>query len=206
VRGRLWLVIGAGLGLALSLGEFPYLAGAARSLADTAEQLVGAGGHHLLTTAATHGAARRSVLIVTALVGVLLPGLTALLLVLAARGALRIRAVVGLLILALSAASFAYHPHGVAAGTIVLALAVAGVAVAVSGPLVVLPLCALAGLICGQWLPRILDVHSDLPGSPVDAVHQAVWSHPGTPTALRIALLVFAGIPFAVAARLVVAK
>lgn len=206
MRGRIWLIIGAALGLALSLGEFPYLAGAARALADTAEQLVGAGGHHLLTTAATHGASQRSVLIATAAVGVLLPGLTAVLLVVAARGTLRIRGIVALLLLGLSVASLAYHPHGVATGGIVMAVVVAGAAVALSGPLVVLPLCALAGLICGQWLPRILDVHSDLPGAPVAAIHQAVWSNPGTPTPLRIVVLVFAAIPFAVAARLVVAK
>ncbi|MGH9059658.1 MAG: hypothetical protein ACRDZY_09130, partial [Acidimicrobiales bacterium] len=144
MKGRAWLIIGAVLGLALSLGKFPYLAGAARSLADTAEQLVAAGGHHLLTTTANHGASQRTVLIVTALLGVVLPGVTALLLVSAARGTLRIRAVVGLLVLALSAASFAYHPHGVATGAVVLALVVAGVAVALSGPLVAAPLCALA--------------------------------------------------------------
>ncbi len=205
MRGRLWMVIGAVLGVALSIGQFPYLAGAARSLADTAEQLVGAGGHHLLTTA-THGASRRSVLVATALVGVLLPGVTALLLVLAGRGTLRLRAIVGLLTLALSAASFAYHPPGVATGSLALALAVAGVAVAFSGPLVAAPLCALAGLLCGEWLPRILDTHSTLADAPVAAIHTAFTNHPGAPLALRVAVLAIAAIPFALAARFVVSR
>ncbi len=193
---------GAVAGVALALGNAPYLAGAARSLADTAQRLVGSGGHALIKSAATHGAPHGAVVVVSALLGVALPGITALVLILAARSTLRLRAIIAVLLVALGAASYAYQGHGVASGALVMALAVAGVAVAATGPLVVAPLAALAGLLCGETLPRILSSHSTLPNAPVAAIHQELYHSPATPGWLRVAVLVIAAVPFFFAARL----
>jgi hypothetical protein len=196
------MVVGVVAGLALALGEVPYLAGAARSLADTAQRLVGTGGHRLVTSAARRGAPHTAVLIVTALLGVALPGVTALILVVAARGTLRLRALIALALVALGAATFAYQGHGVASGALVLALAVAGIAVAATGPLIVAPLSALAGLLCGETLPRILSRHSTLPDAPVAAIHAALYHSATSPGWLRVVVLIVAAVPFFFAARL----
>jgi hypothetical protein len=41
VKGRLWLIIGALVGVAVAAGRLPCSAGAGRSLSDTVERLVG---------------------------------------------------------------------------------------------------------------------------------------------------------------------
>jgi hypothetical protein len=135
---------------------------------------------------------------------VLVPGVTALLLMYAARGTLRLRAVIGVLVVALGIAAFFYLPHGVAAGVAVLAFAAAGIALAATGPLVAAPLAALAALIATSFLPRILASHSTLPNVPVTALHEALFATPGSPLWLRVVVLVLAALPFALAARLVV--
>jgi hypothetical protein len=203
VRGRLWLVVGAVVGVAIAAGHLPYLAGAGRSLADTAERLVGSGANRLIRDAASTGAPKRLVLGLAGLVAALLPGVTALLLVVAARSTLRLRAVIGLLIVAVGAASYVYQPNGKATGVLVLALAVAAAAVILTGPLVAAPLCALAGLIGGTFLPALVRKGSTATSVSVQDLHQAIYAHPGTPLALRIAVLVVAAVPFAWAARLV---
>lgn len=203
MRGRLWLVVGAVVGVAIAAGHLPYLAGAGRSLADTAERLVGSGANRLIRDAASTGAPKRLVLGLAGLVAALLPGVTALLLVVAARSTLRLRAVIGLLIVAVGAASYVYQPNGKATGVLVLALAVAAAAVILTGPLVAAPLCALAGLIGGTFLPALVRKGSTATSVSVQDLHQAIYAHPGTPLALRIAVLVVAAVPFAWAARLV---
>jgi hypothetical protein len=135
---------------------------------------------------------------------VLVPGVTALLLMYAARGTLRLRAVVGLLVAALGVAAFFYLPHGVAAGVAVLAFAAAGIALVATGPLVAAPLAALAGLIATGFLPRILASHSTLANVPVAALHEAIFATAGSPLWMRVVVLVLAALPFALAARLVV--
>ena len=40
LRGQVWLIVGVLAGVAIAIGHLPYLAGAGRSLADTAERLV----------------------------------------------------------------------------------------------------------------------------------------------------------------------
>ncbi len=204
MRGRLWLVLGAALGVALAAGRVPYLAGSARSLADTAERLVASGADRLVRDAASVGAPRRVVLGLAGVVAAVLPGLTALLLVLAARGTLRLRAVIGVLIVALGAAAYLYQPHGPATGVLFLALAVAGLAVTLSGPLVAAPLAALAGLIGGEFLPALLSTGRTVTQRSVTDLHQAIFDHAGTPLALQVAVLVIAAIPFALALRLVI--
>ena len=94
MRGKLWLVVGVAVGVAIGIGKLPYFAGAATSLTDTAERVVGSGGHTLIRDAATHGASLRVVNAVTAVLSVLVPGVTALLLVYAARTTLHLRAVI----------------------------------------------------------------------------------------------------------------
>ncbi len=199
MKGRFWLLAGAAAGVVLALTRVPYLAGAARSLADTLVRLVASGGHKLVTEAAAHGASARVVLGLAGLVAALLPGVTAFLLVLAAKGTLRLRAVIALLIAAAGAAAFAYRPHGQALGVLVLVLAVGALAVVVTGPVVAAPLCALAGLIAGQYLPRLLAGH--VPYGPVQQLHLALYDVPGAPLALRLGVLIVACVPFALALR-----
>ncbi len=206
MAGRKWLLIGVVLGVVIALGHVPYLAGAARALAETALRLVGSGGTHLINAVAHTGAPRRVVLGFTSLVEVLAPGVTGLLLILGARGTLRLRAVVGLLLAVLGVASFFYHPHGVAAGVVVLALVAAGIAVAATGPLVAGPLAALAGLIGGTYLPRLFFHQTTVERSAVRAMHTALFSNPGDPTVLQVALVVVAAVPFAVALRSIVRR
>jgi hypothetical protein len=206
MKGRMWLIIGAAAGIALAVARVPYFAGAARSLADSIQQLVGAAGHKVITSAASHGAPRRAVQAVSAVLAVVVPGVTALLLVIAARGTLRLRAVIAVLLVALGGAAYAYQPRGVASGALLLAIAVAGAAVAATGPLVAAPLCALGSLIGAEFLPRLLARHSTLPNAPVEALHQAIFNTAGAPLVLRVTVLILAALPFAAAARLVLSN
>jgi hypothetical protein len=204
LKGRVWLVVGVAVGIAVGIGKLGYFAGAATSLSDTAQRIVDTGGLTLIHSAADHGASRRVVDGVTAVLAVLVPGVTAVLLVFAARSTLRLRAVIGLLLAALGVAAFFYRPHGAAMGVAVLAFAAAGIAVVATGPLVAAPLAALAALIGTAFLPRILASHSTLPNLPVAALHEALFASAGAPEWLRIAVLAVAALPFAFAARLVV--
>ena len=154
LKGRMWLLVGIAVGVAVGVGKLAYFAGAARSLSDTAQRIVGSGGHTLVRSAASHGASLRLIDGVTALLAVLVPGVTALLLIFAARTTLHLRALVALVMAALGVAAFFYLPHGVAAGVAVLAFAAAGIAVVATGPLVAAPLAALAALIATGFLPR----------------------------------------------------
>jgi hypothetical protein len=197
------MIIGAVAGIVVGLGRVPYLAGAAQSLADTAQHLVADGGRHLIADVASAGAPQRVVLAFTALIGVLLPGVTALLLVLAARGTLRLRSLVALAIVALGALSFVYQPRGVAGGELVLALAAAGLAVVLSGPLLAAPLAGLAALIGTMFLPQLVSGNSGLALTNVNLFHQALTGTPGTPAALQVVLLVVAAVPFALAGRMI---
>jgi hypothetical protein len=203
MKGRVWLVLGAVVGVAVAAGHLPYLAGAGRSLADTAERLVGSGAAKLISVVSATGAPARAILGLTGVVAAVVPGVTALLLVIAARGSLRLRAVVGLLVVALGAISYVYHPYGKATGVLLLTLAVAGLAVVLTGPLVAAPLCALAGLIGGEFLPALLRSSQVVTQRSVDDLHVAIYNHPGTPTALRLGVLVIAAVPFAFSLRLV---
>lgn len=171
-------------------------------MANTAERLVGSGASRLVRDAASTGAPRRLVLALAGVVAALLPGVTALLLVLAARRTLRLRALVGLLVVVLGAASFIYQSHGEATGVLVLALAVAAAAVVLTGPLVAAPLVALAALIGGEFLPHLFTNRDATQGS-VNDLHLTIYNTAGTPTLLRIGVLVLAAIPFGLAARMV---
>ncbi len=203
LRGRLWLFVGVALGVALGLGHLAYFHGAAESLSDTALRLVNTAGLTLAHDAARHGAPRRVVEGFTAVLGVLLPGVTAFLLVYAGRSTLRLRAIVAVLLAILGIAAFFYLPGGNATGVAVLALAAAGLLVAATGPLVVAPLVALATLIALAFLPRLLASHSTLPNAPVNALHQALFATGGSPLWLRAIVVVVAALPFALAARLI---
>lgn len=206
MKGRVWLLIGVALGVAVAIGRLPYLAGAGRSLAATAERLVLSGANRIIAAAASAGASKRAVLGLGAVVAVILPGLTAFLLVVAARATLRIRAVIAVLIVALGAASYAYQPHGNATGVLVLALVVAGLAVALTGPLVAAPLALGAGLIGGEYLPTLVSSGMAATQSSVNAMHLALFNRPGTPAALQVAMLVVAAVPFAWAAKSILAR
>lgn len=187
----------------MAIVHLDYLAGAARTLADTAERLVGSGATRMIHRLAATGASGRVVLGLTGVVAVVVPGLTAFLLVVAARGSLRLRALIGLLVLALGAAAYLYHPGGQATGVLLLALVVAAIAVAFTGPLVAAPLAALAGLIAGEYLPGLVQSSRVVTQRGVSDLHQALFGQPGTPALLQLAVLLIALIPFAAAARLV---
>ena len=204
VRSRIWLILGVVVGLAVSAGKLPFVAGAARSLADSAQSIIGSAGHKLINAVAKRGGPRRAVEAVQSVLAILVPGATALLLIVAARATIVLRRIVAVLLVVVGFAAYAYQPGGVATGAVVLAIAVAAAAVMVTGPLVLAPLAALAGLIGGEFLPRLLERHSTLPNAPVAALHQALFNSTGNPVALRIVVLVLAVVPFALAARLVV--
>jgi hypothetical protein len=190
--------------VAIEIGKLPYFAGAATSLSDTALRVVGSGGHTLVRDAARHGVSRRVVNGVTAVLSVLVPGLTALLLIYAARTTLHLRSVIAVLVAALGVAAFFYLPHGTAIGVAALAFAAAGIAIAATGPLVAAPLAAVAALIGTAFLPRILASHSTLPNLPVSVLHEAIFATAGSPFWLRVVVLVIAALPFGLAARLIV--
>jgi hypothetical protein len=202
MKGRPWLLAGLAVGVAIGIGKLPYLSGAASSLSDTSQRLVGSGGLDLVHWLAKHGAPRRVVEGLAAFVSILVPGVTALLLVLAARFTLRLRALIGLLVALLGAAAYHYLGVGIATGTLALALLLAGlVAVAATGPIVVLPLAALAALIGTEYLPRLVTGARSVPRSAVVTLHEAINSHPGAPLWLSVIALVVAAVPLAVAAR-----
>jgi hypothetical protein len=204
LKGRIWLLVGIAVGVAVGIGKLPYFTGAATSFSDTALRVAGSAGHSLVRSAATHGASRRAVDAITALVAILVPGVTALLLMYAARTTLRLRAVIAVLVAALGVAAFFYLPHGIAIGVALLAFAAAGIAIAATGPLVAAPLAALAALIATSFLPRILSSHSTLPNLPVSTINAALFSSAASPYWLRIVVLAVAALPFAFAARLAV--
>jgi hypothetical protein len=200
MRGGRWLLIGAVVGVAVALGGVPYFAGAARQLADTALAVVASGGHRVVRAVARRGVPQRVVLGLTGVVAVLAPGVTAWLLVAAARGSLRLRSVIAVLIVALGAASFAYHPNGVAAGVLLFALVAAGLAVVATGPLVAAPLAAAAGLIGGTEVPSLV-LRARIRPPAADDLHQALFASPGSPLPLRVVLVVVAIVPFLLALR-----
>lgn len=203
MRGRWWLVAGAILGIAIGVGNVAYLAGAASSLSDTAQRIVGSGALTLLHSAARAGAPRRAVEGLLAVLAVLVPGATALLLVVAARSSLRVRQLIGILLVVLGAVAFVYLSYGPALGVALLALAVAGLAVSATGPLVAAPLVAVAALIGTEFLPRIVSDPETLPNVPASTLHHALFGTPGSPLWLKVVLLALAALPFGIAARLV---
>lgn len=201
MSGRIWIVLGVLVGVAMGIGHFPYFSGAAASLSDTALRIVGTVGLTIVHGTAQAGAPRRVVEGLQAVVAVIVPGLTAWLLIVAAKGTLHLRTVVGVLVAALGVGAFFYLPAGSAIGVFVLALAAAGLAVMATGPLVAAPLAALAALIATVYLPRLITDHSILPAGPVNTLHRALFSTPGSPLWLQVVLLVVAIAPFALAAR-----
>jgi hypothetical protein len=203
VRGKIWLIVGVVVGIAIGIGKLPYLAGAAGSLSDTAQRIVGSIQLTIIHSAAKHGASYRIVEGLAAVFAILIPGITAVVLMYAARGTLRVRGLIAILIVALGASSFVYLSSGQASGVLLLALIVAAIAMVATGPLVAAPLAAVAALIGTAFLPRLLDSHSKLPNQPVMELHQAIYASAGSPLWLRIAVLIVAVIPFAWAARLV---
>jgi hypothetical protein len=201
VKGRIWLVSGVVLGVAIGIGKVPYVAGAADSLSDTAQRVIGTAGLTVIHAGASHGAPRRVVEGLAVLVGVLVPGVTALILVYAARATLRVRALISLVLVGLGAAAFVYLPAGHASGVALLAFVAGGIVFFATGPVVATPLAALGALIGTTFLPRLFAAHSTLPQLPVTHLHQALFGDPGSPLWLRVVLLVVAAVPFGLAAR-----
>ncbi len=133
-----------------------------------------------------------------ALLVVVVPGLAALLLVVAARSALRLRGLVAVLLVGLGVAAYAYQPGRTASEALIVTLVLAGVAVVAAGPLVAAPLCALAGLIGAEFVSRLVANRGALSDSVAAGVHQAVYHTGGSSLALHAGVLVLAAVPFAV--------
>lgn len=205
MRGRVWVLLGLAAGVVLGIVRAPYLFGAATLLAGTAERLVGSAGSLLVRDVAHHGAGRRATLGVFAVLGLVAPGVTALLLVVAARLGLRLRLLIGLLVLVIGTDGFHYFGRGVASGSLVLALGAAGLAVVAAGPLVVVPLAGLAGLLATEFLPRLFTTARSIPHAAVEELHRALFATPGSPWWLEVVLVAVAALPFAAAARLALA-
>jgi hypothetical protein len=72
--------------------------------------------------------------------------------------------------------------------------------------LVVAPLAALAGLIGATYLPRLLFHQNAVEGGAVREMHTALFARPGDPTALKVALVVVAAVPFVFALRWVLRR
>jgi hypothetical protein len=206
MRGRVWLVLGAAAGVAMAVLHVGSVADPARSLANSAQQVVGTGGHKLLTSAAGHGAPRRAVQAVAALLVVLVPGVTALLLVAAARSALRLRGLIAVLLVGLGVAAYAYQPGRTAWEALVVAVVLAAVAILASGPLVAAPLCTLAGLIAAEFVSRLLANRAALSHQAAAAVHQAMYHTGGSSLGLQAGVLVLAAVPLVVTARLILSR
>jgi hypothetical protein len=202
MKGRIWLIIGVVAGVAIGVGRLAYFEGAATSLCGTALRVLDTGGLTLIHAAADHGAPRRVVEGLAAVLAILVPGITALLLIVAARATLRLRQIIAVLLAALGIAAFFYLPGGSAVGVAVLALLAAGLVVAVTGPFVVTPLAALASLIATVYLPRLVRGDRSLPTAPISDLHRALFATSGSPFWLRLIVLVLAAAPFALAARL----
>jgi len=202
MKGRLWVVLGVVAGVAIGLGRLVYFDGAAISLCDTTLRIVDTAGLTMIHYAARYGAPRRVVLGLAAVLAIVLPGITALLLVVAARTTMRLRQIIGILLAALGVAAFFYLPAGTAVGVAALALLAAAFVVAATGPLVVVPLAALAALIATVFLPRLVLGHDSRLSAPISTLHQALFVTVGSPLWLRIAAAALAAIPFALASRL----
>lgn len=203
MKGRFWVVAGVIVGVAVSLGRLPYLAGAGHTLVQTAEKLVQSGQSRVISGVASSGAPRRVVSGLGAVLADLAPGLTALLLVVGAKTTLRLRALIAFLVAALGAVSYAYHPHGQATGVLVLALVVAGLAVFLTGPLVAAPLAFGAGLVGASYLPTLLRRHETVTQASVRSLHLALFNNSGNPFVLQLLMLLLAALPFVWALRLV---
>lgn len=204
MKGRIWLVLGVAIGIAIGVDRLAYFAGAAGSLSDTAERLVRSGFLALIAPGDRRHSLGRAVGGFLSFVDLLVPGATALLLVAAARLSLHLRALIGLAVVILGATSFHYLSAGSAAGTLALALGAGLLAVFATGPLLATPLVALAALIGTRFLPRLVSGRRSVPRLAVAGLHRALFGTPGAPLWLVIAVLIVAAVPFAVAARLVV--
>ncbi len=203
MRGRIWLVLGVAAGVAMGLFHVAYFAGAAAALSNTAQRIVYTGGHGLVDELAS-GAGRRSVRGATALVALLVPGVTALLLVATARLTLRLRAVVGLLVALVGIAGYYYLAGGLATGALLLALAAAAFAVFATGPLVVAPLAGLAALIGTVFFAGLIRTHHpSMPRSSLVELHRVLFTTPGAPFWLEVVVVAVAAVPFVIAARVV---
>lgn len=201
MRGKVWLIVGMAVGIGIGLGRVDYFAGAASSLAGTAERLVGSAGHRVVGLMSAHGASRRVVEGVAAAIALLVPGVTAWLLMVAARGTVRLKWVVAAALTGLGVAAFFFLPQGDATGVAVLAFITAVVAMVATGPVVAAPLAALAAVIGTTFLPRLLGGQPTLLNAPVTQLHQAITGSAGAPLWLRVAALVGAALPFALALR-----
>ena len=209
MKGKFWLLVGVAIGVFIWVAKVPYLAGAGQSFATTLEKVVSSVAHWIASTGPSvstkSGSYNTSPRIVDGFSGLgsaLLPGITAVILIFAAKSVRRIRWVVAILLAALGVASFSYFSHGSAMGVLILALVVAFLSVTMAGPLVVTPLCALAALIACEYLPQLFNSKA-LTNGPVDLIHTAFWSSPGQPSWLQLVVFVVACAPFALAGRLV---
>ncbi len=200
MRGRIWLLLGLAVGVAIAVGRLPLLAPAGASLSRAALYVVGSGAAAALHAVAKQGGSSRTLEAIAAVLSVLVPGVTAWLAVIAAKGALGLRKLVALAVLVYGVASFAYHPALGSVTTLGLAVAVAAAAVMATGPVVAVVLSALAGLLAAEVIPALLPGRGEV-ALPAHMLSIALHGSGASPAVLAIGLLVFAAVPFLMAAR-----
>ena len=152
MKGRIWLIVGVVVGVAIGIGKLPYFDGAATSLCDTA---LASRRHRGLDAHPRRCQPRRATPSHRRARGGTCdsrPGCDGTSTHRRRGATLRLREVIAVLLAALGIASFFYLPGGTAVGVALFALLAAGLVVAVTGPIVVAPLAALASLIATVFL------------------------------------------------------
>lgn len=188
-------------GVLLAVFSVPYLAGAARTWSESAVRVVQEGGDRLVSNVAKEGASERVVLGLAAAISVMVPGITAWLLILAGKGAMRLRGIAAVLTAVVGVVAFFYHPTGVALGALILGLVLAGLVIAGTGPLVVVPLAALAAVVATVYLPRLIWTNYAIEARASRNLHMALMGSFHNTWEMRWLLLVLAAVPFLLAAR-----
>ncbi len=202
MKGRVWIIGGAVVGLVVALTHLQFVYGATVSLTNAAQSIVGSVANKIVSASAQNGAPKRVVQAISVLVALAIPGFTALFLIFVAKSAARVRVLLGAVLAVFGVLAYAYEPKGIASGALVLGLGVAAVAIGATGPFLVAPLSAMAGLIAGSFLPNVLSSSGALPNAPVETFNQAVFGSTGAPIVLRVALMIVCCTPFAYAAKM----
>lgn len=198
-QGSMWVLAGVVIGLGLSLGRFPFLAGAAKGLAETATATEARIADWLMDTLfSTPG---NTSLVVAAVLGLMAPGLTAFGLAAAASGGERVRQSAGTVLLGVGLLAFWHLPGSQAIGVVVLCAVIAGLAYTATPIILVVPCAAVATMLAATWLPRLYDDTVSgrgvgyWAGEQVDVINRVWFDGVEATTAGHVALG-FAVIPF----------
>lgn len=171
-RSNALIPAGAVIGVALAFGRLPFLAGAATGLARTASEVT----VHVTNwvTGLVSDQPSRWTETTALVVGLVSPGLTALLLALAARAGIGLRRGIGGLIVVIGLLSFAVLPRAEAAGVFTVCVALGAAAIVGLDVLVVVPCAAVAAMLAVLWSRDVLASHTATNIGEVTQMH-ALW-------------------------------